>query len=66
MEAPGKKSNRGRPKLHSPGTKKQLKKLSDSSRCRVNIGKHEERWIKLKSESGLKSHEEFAGMLLDR
>ena len=43
-----------------------LKKVSDATRCRVNIGKHEERWAKLKMEVGIKSHEEFAGMLLDR
>lgn len=66
MEASAKKSTRGRPKLYSPGTKKQMKKLSDSSRYRVNIGEHMERWTALKMEMGLKSNEEFAGLLLDR
>ena len=66
MEASIKKSSRGRPKIHSPSAAKRLKQLSDSSRCRVNIGKHEERWNRLKNDLGLRSHEEFAGFLLDR
>ena len=66
MEASAKKSTRGRPKLYSPKTKKQMKKLSDSSRYRVIIGEHMERWTTLKNETGLTSHEDFAGLLLDR
>ena len=66
MEASDKKSTRGRPKLYSPGTKKQRRKALDANKWKVNIGKHETRWQRLKDESGVKTHEEFAGLLLDR
>ena len=66
MDAVNEKKRRGRPKLRSPGTKKKLRKFLDASKFRVKIGVHEERWTRLKNESGATSHEEFADLLLDR
>ena len=66
MEAESENKARGRPKFRSPSTRKKLRKILDASKFRVNIGVHEERWTRLKSESGATSHEEFAGLLLDR
>lgn len=54
-EAPANMSTRWRPKIYSSATAKQLKKLPIYSRCRVNTGKHKERWAQLKRLVGTKS-----------
>ena len=66
MDAVSEKKTCGRPKLRSPGTKKKLRKILDASKFRVNIGVYEERWKRLKNESGATRIEEFAGLLLDK
>ena len=66
MDAVSEKKTRVRPKLRSPGTSKKLRKILDASKFRVNIGVHEERWTRLKNESGATNLGELTGLLLDR
>lgn len=61
-----KSSTRGRPKLHSPRTKKELRKLSDAARCRINVGSELARWNRFRNEVGATSNEKAAKILLDR
>lgn len=55
--------------LHTDDVKiysKNMKKLSDSSRCWVNIRKHNERWMRLKHDARSRSSEDFTEYLSHR
>lgn len=65
-EEPMKMSTHGPPKIYFPVKAKQLKKLFDSARGRVNIGKLKEQWMPLKHDVGLKFHKDFSGLLFER